>query len=49
MVVSRLVYRKGMDLLAGLIPIICHRHENVDFLIGQYDTISSDGVIVVIV
>ncbi|XP_071943184.1 phosphatidylinositol N-acetylglucosaminyltransferase subunit A-like [Antedon mediterranea] len=33
-VISRLVYRKGMDLLAGLMPIICQRHPDVDFLIG---------------
>ncbi|XP_065898364.1 phosphatidylinositol N-acetylglucosaminyltransferase subunit A-like [Dysidea avara] len=33
-VISRLVYRKGMDLLAGVIPIICKRHSHVDFLIG---------------
>ena len=34
-VVSRLVYRKGMDLLAALIPTICSRHPDVHFLIGQ--------------
>ena len=34
-VVSRLVYRKGMDLLAALIPDICSRHGDVDFLIGK--------------
>ncbi|GFS30087.1 phosphatidylinositol N-acetylglucosaminyltransferase subunit A [Trichonephila inaurata madagascariensis] len=33
-VISRLVYRKGIDLLAGIIPIICTRHPNVNFLIG---------------
>lgn len=33
-VISRLVYRKGVDLLVGIIPIICRRHANVDFLIG---------------
>ncbi|XP_001641107.2 phosphatidylinositol N-acetylglucosaminyltransferase subunit A isoform X2 [Nematostella vectensis] len=33
-VVSRLVYRKGMDLLAGIIPKLCHRHSDVNFLIG---------------
>lgn len=33
-VISRLVYRKGMDLLASMIPIICSRHKDVDFLIG---------------
>lgn len=35
-VVSRLVYRKGMDLLAGLIPIVCSKHADVDFLIGEF-------------
>ncbi len=34
MVLSRLVYRKGVDLLVGLIPIICQRFENVDIIIG---------------
>ncbi|KAK2580532.1 hypothetical protein KPH14_006263 [Odynerus spinipes] len=33
-VVSRLVYRKGVDLLAHIIPEICSRHKNVNFLIG---------------
>nr|XP_006825510.1 PREDICTED: phosphatidylinositol N-acetylglucosaminyltransferase subunit A-like [Saccoglossus kowalevskii] len=33
-IVSRLVYRKGMDLLAGIIPEICSMHPDVDFLIG---------------
>ena len=33
-VVSRLVYRKGMDLLAGVIPIVCASHPDVDFIIG---------------
>ncbi|KAK3104858.1 hypothetical protein FSP39_011824 [Pinctada imbricata] len=33
-VVSRLVYRKGMDLLAGLIPPVCQQHPNVQFIIG---------------
>jgi len=34
-IVSRLVYRKGMDLLAGIIPEICTRHPDVNFIIGQ--------------
>lgn len=34
-VVSRLVYRKGMDLLAGLIPIICSKHRDVCFIVGE--------------
>nr|XP_050863223.1 phosphatidylinositol N-acetylglucosaminyltransferase subunit A isoform X1 [Vespula vulgaris] len=33
-VVSRLVYRKGVDLLAHVIPEICSRHKKVNFLIG---------------
>ena len=32
---SRLVYRKGMNLLAAIIPAICADHDNVDFLIGM--------------
>lgn len=34
MVISRLVYRKGVDLLAGLIPVMCAKYPNVQFLIG---------------
>lgn len=33
-IVSRLVYRKGVDFLVGIIPEICARHQNVNFLIG---------------
>lgn len=33
-VVSRLVYRKGVGLLTGIIPEICRRYPHVDFLIG---------------
>ncbi len=33
-VVSRLVYRKGTDLLAAIIPKICQTYPNVDFIIG---------------
>ncbi|XP_043198488.1 phosphatidylinositol N-acetylglucosaminyltransferase subunit A-like [Amphibalanus amphitrite] len=32
--VSRLVYRKGADLLAGLIPLACRKHDKLHFLIG---------------
>lgn len=35
-VVSRLVYRKGTDLLAGLIPIICSKYADVCFIIGEW-------------
>ena len=33
-VVSRLVYRKGVDLLVGIIPLICRQFDHVDFIIG---------------
>ena len=33
-VVSRLVYRKGADLLQAIIPIICSQMEDVDFIVG---------------
>ncbi|XP_066281291.1 phosphatidylinositol N-acetylglucosaminyltransferase subunit A-like [Branchiostoma lanceolatum] len=33
-VMSRLVYRKGIDLLAGIIPVLCASHPDVHFLIG---------------
>lgn len=33
-VVSRLVYRKGVDLLVGIIPNVCRSSPQVDFLIG---------------
>nr|KAG5685687.1 hypothetical protein BaRGS_027197 [Batillaria attramentaria] len=33
-VISRLVYRKGMDLLAGVIPVITAQYPEVCFLIG---------------
>ena len=35
-VVSRLVYRKGMDLLAGILPIMCANHSDVQFIIGKF-------------
>lgn len=33
-VVSRLVYRKGVDLLVGIIPVICQLMPQVDFIVG---------------
>jgi phosphatidylinositol glycan class A protein len=33
-VVSRLVYRKGVDLLVGIIPKICRLLPQVDFIVG---------------
>lgn len=32
---SRLVYRKGVDILALVIPEICQRHPHVRFIIGE--------------
>ena len=36
-VLSRLVYRKGIDLLVSVIPEVCQRFEHVHFLIGALD------------
>ncbi|GBE58685.1 phosphatidylinositol N-acetylglucosaminyltransferase subunit A [Babesia ovata] len=33
-VVSRLTLKKGTELLNEVIPIVCKRHDNVDFIIG---------------
>uniref|UniRef100_K7G3V0 Phosphatidylinositol N-acetylglucosaminyltransferase subunit A n=1 Tax=Pelodiscus sinensis TaxID=13735 RepID=K7G3V0_PELSI len=33
-VVSRLVYRKGIDLLSGIIPELCQKYSNIHFLVG---------------
>jgi phosphatidylinositol glycan class A protein len=33
-ILSRLVYRKGVDLLVSVIPRVCKKFENVHFLIG---------------
>ncbi|KAG6399244.1 hypothetical protein SASPL_140720 [Salvia splendens] len=33
-VISRLVYRKGADLLVEVIPEVCRLHQNVRFIIG---------------
>lgn len=33
-VLSRLVYRKGIDLLVDVIPRVCAMHKNVRFIIG---------------
>jgi phosphatidylinositol N-acetylglucosaminyltransferase subunit A len=32
--VSRLVFRKGVDLLVGIIPAVCRRLPHVDFIVG---------------
>ncbi|XP_004612263.1 phosphatidylinositol N-acetylglucosaminyltransferase subunit A isoform X1 [Sorex araneus] len=33
-VVSRLVYRKGTDLLGGIIPELCQKYRDLNFIIG---------------
>merc|ERR1712137_688188 len=33
-VISRLVYRKGMDLLIDVIPPLCRKYPNLEFIIG---------------
>ncbi|XP_058479402.1 phosphatidylinositol N-acetylglucosaminyltransferase subunit A [Solea solea] len=33
-VISRLVYRKGIDLLGGIIPELCLKHPDLHFIIG---------------
>ena len=35
-VMSRLVYRRGTDLLTTVIPYICHKYPHVHLLIGKY-------------
>ncbi|XP_953394.1 glycosyl transferase, putative [Theileria annulata] len=32
--ISRLCERKGIDLLTQVVPIVCKKHDNVDFIIG---------------
>lgn len=42
-VVSRLAYRKGVDLLIAVAPKICEKYQHVNFIIGmnrQYPNIS---------
>ena len=34
MILNRLVYRKGIDLQAVIIPLLCRAHSNVRFVIG---------------
>ena len=36
-VASRLVYRKGIDLLIGILPEILRKYPNVKFRIGLFD------------
>lgn len=41
-VVSRLVYRKGVDLMIEVIPVICKHYPNVTFVIGGSGPMSID-------
>lgn len=34
-IASRLVYRKGVDLMVQVIPLVCAKYPDVDFLIGM--------------
>ena len=43
-VMSRLVYRKGADLIAALIPAVCLKHQDVDFIIGEDSTLCWGGI-----
>ena len=38
MVLSRLVYRKGVDLAALVIPAVCAQCPNVQFVVGENST-----------
>ena len=33
-ILSRLVYRKGCDLLVDIMPIVCSKHPDVRFIVG---------------
>ncbi|KJP86694.1 hypothetical protein AK88_03701 [Plasmodium fragile] len=33
-VISRLTYRKGVDLIAKVIPLVCHKYPFINFIIG---------------
>ena len=39
-VMSRLVYRKGADFLAVIIPEICSGFPTVDFIIGKFTVLT---------
>ena len=34
------MYRKGMDLLAGILPIMCANYSDVQFIIGKFSIIN---------
>lgn len=37
--VSRLAYRKGIDLLIAAIPKLCEKHPTLRFLIGRFSSV----------
>lgn len=37
--ISRLVYRKGIDLLIAALPKVCALHPDVRFLIGKWPSV----------
>ena len=43
--ISRLQYRKGVDLLIGIIPKIVAHYDNVNFIIGGFQGGDGDGMI----
>ena len=46
-ILSRLVYRKGIDLVIDVIPEICKRFPNVYFIIGTTRHVPSDLIVYV--
>lgn len=36
LILSRLSYRKGIDLLVDMIPAVCAKYPNVAFIIGRF-------------
>ena len=42
-VISRLVYRKGADLLVEVIPEVCRLHPNVSILLLPFSNLSGSG------
>lgn len=41
LILSRLSYRKGIDLLVDMIPAVCAKYPNVTFIIGKSDSSGS--------
>lgn len=43
LILSRLSYRKGIDLLVDIIPAVCAKYPNVTFIIGKQDKQFPEG------